>query len=371
MATRLTQILSARRVAYATFALAAFLGAVGALAAMTEPLRPPPGVDELSGKVAYFDAHRDELDILVIGSSRVYRAIDPAIVERTLAGRGCPGKRVYNFGLSGMSAPLMTRLVDYIELNATRPYLVLFEPELPIGPEYEVTVTDRARFSNQWHTILPGVLQLATFVDGGWRSMQETGLLYVKYAASFLRTGIGVGRLRDLLLPQQAGAEPQAGPLWHQAGFYALDQELRDVSGAEKERLLRRHQDVLSADRLPILLERFARVGRDLKKPPRATAAQRAYVDYLVARTAIPQITPAFLFMPINEPTIAARQEAMAAYLKRAHPRVTTINAGLSYLPELMEPRLWFDHGHLTADGAAILSQRIGEQLCGGILSRL
>ena len=86
--------------------------------------------------------------------------------------------------------------------------LVLFEPELPLGPEYDLAVTDRSRFSNQWSTIVPGTLQLGTRFDGSRRSLLESGKLYLKYAVSFARTGLGVGRLRDFVQSRETATPP-------------------------------------------------------------------------------------------------------------------------------------------------------------------
>lgn len=365
MATHLREIVTGRRLAYAGFAAASFLAVVSLTAAALEPLRPSGYVAELSEKIAYLEANREVIDIIVIGSSRVYRELDPAQVELGIVESGCAPQRVFNFGLSGMSAPLMAKLSDYIDATTTRHQLVLFEPELPLGPEYDLAVTDRSRFSNQWSTIVPGVLQLGTYFDGSGRSLLQGGKLYVKYAVSFVRTGLGVGRLRDFVLSR--APKPQSLPnkpeLWDQGGFYSLDQELAASSGIEQVNLARRRTQVISADGRAEFLLRFQTLQAVLREPVAATTLQRAYLDYILQHTS-PKVTSGFIFMPANHPPIASRVAAMRSYLDANHSGTTVINAGLPNLPELYQPEWWFDTGHLTAAGAERVSRFVGAEIC-------
>jgi len=243
--------------------------------------------------------------------------------------------------------------------------MVLFEPELPLGPEYDLAVTDRSRFSNQWSTIVPGVLQLGTHFDGSRRSLLESGKVYVKYMVSFFRTGLGVGRLRDFVLsrapmPQSLSDRPG---VWDQAGFYSLDQEFAASSGIEHVNLARRHTKVISADGRAELLLRFQTLQTVLREPAAATTLQRAYLDYILQRISPKKVTPGFIFMPVNYPPIATRVVAMTSYLAN-HSGTTVINAGPPNLPELYRPEWWFDSAHLSAAGAERVSRFIGTQIC-------
>jgi len=368
MATHLREIVTRRRLAYTGFAAASFLAVVSVTAAVLEPLRPPGYVEDLSEKIAYLEANRDDIDIIVIGSSRVYREIDPAQVELGIIESGCAPQQVFNFGLSGMSAPLMAKLSDYIDATATRHHLVLFEPELPLGPEYDVTVTDRSRFSNQWSTMVAAVLQLGTYFDGSHRSLLESGKLYAKYSLSFVRTGLGVGRLRDFILLGAPTAKPESlankSSMLAQAGFYSLDQEFAASFSIEQANLARRHTQVMSADGQAELLSRFRTLEVVLREPVAATALQRAYLDYIRQRTATKQVTSGFIFMPVNYPPIATQVAAMTSYLEADHSGTMVIHAGPPNLPELYRPEWWFDSAHLTAAGAQRVSRFVGAQVC-------
>ncbi|MES2570644.1 MAG: hypothetical protein V4710_11400, partial [Verrucomicrobiota bacterium] len=65
------------------------------------PRQPVPIVSE---KLAYFARHRDEYDTLFIGSSRVYRQIDPALFDQVTREAGVP-TRSFNLGIDSMFSP--------------------------------------------------------------------------------------------------------------------------------------------------------------------------------------------------------------------------------------------------------------------------
>ncbi len=72
------------------------------------------------------------------------------------------------------------------------------------------------------------------------------------------------------------------------------------------------------------------------------------------------KITPAFIFMPVNDARGAIRQAAMSAYLQASYPEIAVIDAGPAHLPGLYQTQFWFDYGHLTAAGATHLSRYVG-----------
>ena len=197
---------------------------------------------------------------------------------------------------------------------------MFFEPELPLGPEYDFTVTDRSRFSTSGPPLSLECCSSARYFDGSGRSFLDIGTLYLKYAASFLRTGLGVGRLRDAIMPRAAASEhpANAAMMWSQAGFYSLDQELSASAGTEQTQLLRRRKQVLSPEGRAGLLARLQESRTVLGKPMSANGIQRAYVDYILRRTSLSKVRSAFIFMPMNDPPGVSRIAAMTSYLQDA-----------------------------------------------------
>ena len=65
---------------------------------------PWPRMNEISEKLAYFSRHKDEFDVLFIGSSRVYRGVVPQVFDATLLSRGIASTSL-NLGIDGMNVP--------------------------------------------------------------------------------------------------------------------------------------------------------------------------------------------------------------------------------------------------------------------------
>jgi len=86
------------------FALCACTGAafilMGALLHKALPLRVP----EVSQKVDYLKAHRQDFDTVFIGSSRIYHGVAPKVFDAVMAANGRP-TRSFNLGIDGMMPP--------------------------------------------------------------------------------------------------------------------------------------------------------------------------------------------------------------------------------------------------------------------------
>lgn len=67
-------------------------------------IAPWPRMNELSEKLAYFSRHKDEFDVLFIGSSRVFRGVVPQVFDATLNSRGIVSTSL-NLGIDGMNVP--------------------------------------------------------------------------------------------------------------------------------------------------------------------------------------------------------------------------------------------------------------------------
>lgn len=65
-------------------------------------------------------------DILIIGSSRALRGIDPQVLEEALAAQGYPGLKAYNFGINGATAQVVDLIVREIIPPQQLPSLILF-----------------------------------------------------------------------------------------------------------------------------------------------------------------------------------------------------------------------------------------------------
>lgn len=65
-------------------------------------------------------------DILIIGSSRAFQGVDPIALERTLADRGYPGLKIYNFGINGATAQVEDWLIRQLLRPEQLPRLIIW-----------------------------------------------------------------------------------------------------------------------------------------------------------------------------------------------------------------------------------------------------
>ncbi|MEG3966078.1 hypothetical protein QUA00_00260 [Microcoleus sp. T2B6] len=70
--------------------------------------------DQIARYQEYIHLHKKPPDILIVGSSRALRGIDPAVLETALAESGYPGLRAYNFGVNGATLQVVDSLIRRI-----------------------------------------------------------------------------------------------------------------------------------------------------------------------------------------------------------------------------------------------------------------
>jgi hypothetical protein len=70
--------------------------------------------DQIARYQEYIRQHKQPPDILIVGSSRALRGIDPAVLEKTLANGGYPGLKAYNFGVNGATIQVVDSIVRRI-----------------------------------------------------------------------------------------------------------------------------------------------------------------------------------------------------------------------------------------------------------------
>jgi hypothetical protein len=97
----------------ASFLLAACGVSFLAVAVLLRPWVPPPEADEMAARLAWFAEHKDEFDLVLIGSSNFRLGVDPRRFDETLARLGHP-VRSFNFGVEGMNAFEGRQLLDRV-----------------------------------------------------------------------------------------------------------------------------------------------------------------------------------------------------------------------------------------------------------------
>lgn len=335
-----------RRLGLAVLAVAVFFVTAAAIQAMQGPLRSPTRGALLEA----FLSHKDEIDAVFIGSSRVQRGVVPSVVDERLSS---PGRefRSFNLGIPGMrsfEADWLVRQVLASEPARLR-WIVLeapdFEPE--VVPKHDATerFVDWHDRRSSWLVLRAVWRSAASFAEklaATWRTLRLLVLRTVNYSTSD-RFRLGATPRWDALV---------AG--WVQAqGFQALDETVPSVAH-RRERFLRQarfHHAMVAGMRARARSGTLADPGWEAEYDREALEEQGALI-----REA--GITPVYLATPrlMPGPDFAQLQ------------REGAIEHLIDFRDPLAHPKLFaaeyrFDGEHLNAEGAAIMSREIADEL--------
>ncbi len=146
----------------------------------------PREVSGISLKVRRFTERKKKVDILFVGSSRIYHGISPQVFDQTLR---VTGRRwhSFNMGMDGMTTAegfaLMRRL---LALHVHKPKYIFFEVQSGIGagtPIKDDQVKERDVYWRDWDSLLAGFRKLNAGLrwSGGTLSGQPYSLQRWKY----------------------------------------------------------------------------------------------------------------------------------------------------------------------------------------------
>ena len=93
------------------------------------PVFPTLRSEQLDEQIAryqeYIRQYKKPPDILIVGSSRALRGIDPEVLETALAAQGYPGLKAYNFGVNGATLQVVDSIVRRILPQQQLPKLIV------------------------------------------------------------------------------------------------------------------------------------------------------------------------------------------------------------------------------------------------------
>ncbi len=93
----------------------------------TYPTFNSPQLDEqLVRYQQYLEIEKKPPDILIVGSSRALRGVNPTVLEESLANSGYPDLKIYNFGVNGATAQVVDLIVRQILPPEQLPKLIIF-----------------------------------------------------------------------------------------------------------------------------------------------------------------------------------------------------------------------------------------------------
>jgi hypothetical protein len=318
--------------------LAAFMGTCLAL----HSVLPPPDVRDVTPKLRFFAAHKDEFDTIFVGSSHIHYGISPVAFDEALERAGIPN-RSFNFGADAMYPPERFHVLEQILAMKPRKLKRLFLEMDDIEETHGMPddqISQRAVYWHDWkrtQIILRKILD--TDVDEPWRrklrALRRGRETIAAHLALLARNVCNVGRAFDL---SESFDEDDDGPDWELGpkldGYVPLATTISGDKAMAFENELARERSLRLED---VVLDRYA------------AEAYRHYARQIHAAGA----TPVFLVTPVH-PQFPSKFPGLTPCLLLAY------NDPVRY-PDLYRSDARMDENHLNPTGADKFTRLVAE----------
>jgi len=317
---------------------------------------PFPEIEPISSKLRFLETHRDEIDTVFLGSSRVYHQISPAVFDRVMGENGHP-THAFNLGVDGMFlAEESYVLEELLTRNSGKLRWVFIELET-LSPRFDPynVASERISYWHDW-TRTRAIFRRIFKVNAEGKAKDPwdviTGLkvekkerhdLFVLHFSLFAKTFVNLGAARNVAAwishradPPQAAELGQAGN-----GYRPARRQLPADKVAAYERDL--HVSDPARDKLQLdwatedLCRRCAEVVR--------------------RKGAV----PIFIVTPI-----VAQRQFVCDKSESSPGQLLSFNNFRSY-PELYRPEVRVDGSHLTARGSEVFSFLLAQKFAASL----
>jgi hypothetical protein len=329
---------AARDVGVFALVLALCCGAVGAGIARVRDQR-------LLGTVkhAYYQGHREEFELVFVGSSRMYRQVDPALFDAEVARRGIE-LASFNLGTVGMWFPEIVYTVEWVLAQRAErlAWLVIELGELDPDVHAENLLNRR---NVNWHTPAITLAVCRAVLAGEHAPLEKLRRLGDHLTHLVYRLGsLGTGTTAVSYL---LGDRRQAGQRRRWNGLVLLEDDPRLVQQLEERRA------AFLAD-LPGYEERVAALVPPVPagEPP---APLRALLERLVARVRAAGVEPVFVIPPPSDARLEGMVQAARAGVL---PNLLAYNRPQDY-PEFYAVQSSLDGYHLNSVGAERFTRQL------------
>jgi len=309
------------------------------------------GTDLVGERLDAFREDKHSFDALFLGSSRVYRQLDPRVFDAVYAERGRE-MRSFNLGTPG------TRIFEAL---ATIRWVLALRPQrlrlLVIDFNGDPLRTPRENFDTarviRYHTLRNTIVILRGLVASGKeRSVKllETGLHL--QTAAVRATNIG----RGLSWVASAASDRQPHIPQQNRGFFSLDEELRRSSPALRAVLRKRYKDLHSN------LGHYRSLRRRLpgrqKRPPKINELEISLFRTLQEEAREHGVRVVFLI----DSRINTRHDLVHAF------EIGAVDTLLRFddpdrFPELYDPENRFDIHHLNEETTKLYTRFVAERI--------
>lgn len=343
---------AARPIFLAALTLAAFLG----MSAVQRALVPWPTAYGLGAKMEWLEEHKDEYDVLFLGSSVTYYGLVPPVFDQVMAERGRP-LRSFNLGVGGMMPIEADRVLQrFLAMEPARLKYVFVEANSWEGTLY---LRDQENLFSprmvHWHDV-QGTLDAVTCLENApappegkpdrrGEDMRDHGMIFLRW---FSAAGAGLRTLRRLTGLDDEELDPSEEELAQLHGYKDLD--VIDLPEWDRRRAgflgdLDGYQRAVS------------RVGKGNRQPVDVTRHQNLPgLERQIASIRAAGAEPIFYLGP----RVASDPMAYALAEAGILPSFLPFNRPGAY-PELYEPENHWDTNHLSRGGAELFTRLFAE----------
>jgi len=311
--------------------------------------------DELPrAKMEAFLELRDEVSLVFVGSSRIYRQLDTAVVDRRMEERGCP-TRSFNFGMSGMWLPESLFYVDWILDRRPRSLRTLVLELQKLDSD----IVEPNRFSPRvvhWHDLAATRVAVEGILDGERprrEKLQEVADHLHHGLMEAVNLGMALRATKEALGQGTAPKPDQVGARGD--GYLPLEDD-----PYFRENYERRRQRLLDDPRFQNTF--FERVRRYRAAPAEEdpSAAELRVLRRIAARVRAAGVQPVFLRLPPDSEPLPGFAGAL-----RVDPDLPPLLnfADPARYPELYRFLGLYDLNHLRAEPGRELSLLVANDL--------
>ncbi len=329
-----------KRLLNVAVALAAFVATCAAFHRIV-PVAP---VENVSPKLRFFAEHKDEFDTLFIGTSRIQHHISPKLFDRMTADAGLP-THSFNFGVDGMHPPENFFVTEEIlKLQPRRLKWVFMEFEdIQLGWARHEGETRRLAYWHNWKwTSLSLHRAINPRGDSAWygklgrmllRRREITMHLYI-FARQFARVGAIADLVDSRKVDRAIETKVQIGP---EGDGYQLPLDPMPPSrvGRYADKLKRETDHARPHFVDPWSEHSYRELARDF-----AELGARAF----------------FVVTPV------ATQSPMRFRTSSPPPGPVFLFNNAKKYPQLFDPAVRADEGHMTATGAEEFTRLLAEE---------
>jgi hypothetical protein len=332
------------------------LAAMAVSCAAIHALAPLPEMPEVTAKLAYFARHKNEFDVLFVGSSRIYHQVSPKLFDR-IAHESGADIHSFNLGFDAMLPPETFYMVEKILAGKPRRLRWMFVEIAPMRGDVLPGGNDTARalYWHDWRRTLwacrsalaaTGAKQDAQQKVLSARQARDFCLLHVRL---FLKNFANLGRGFELATPKNKKS--------------GSNQQIAKVIGADGDGFLPEEKDSRSAATPAVIESRLAQLKKEKPVPRREDLlTEKAFAENeqrirAAGATPILLIPPTMLRLPAYTAT------------RRDTAHVFAFD-DIDAFPMFYETKNRYDAEHLNPAGAEIFTRLLARRFCDQAFNR-